>query len=120
MTRAAGTSIPESLTEGRTPAEACRVLKRKISNAIYAAALRTDAAARAAGPGGQPGKDSSSSANGCAALIAPTWPLDRARRGAVFMTLPYPWPEDDDHCLSSTKTAPELVFCAWLVQRGRG
>jgi transposase len=50
------------LTEGKTPAEARRALKRKISNAIYAA-LRADAA-QAAGPGGQPGNDSSSSATG--------------------------------------------------------
>ncbi len=49
------------LAEGKTPAEARRALKRKISNAIYAR-LQADARARAAGPGGQPGNDSDSSA----------------------------------------------------------
>ena len=51
------------LAEGKTPAEARRALKRKISNAIYAR-LQADARARAAGPGGQPGNDSASSAAG--------------------------------------------------------
>jgi transposase len=51
------------LKEGKTPAEARRALKRKISNTIYAA-LRADAAAQAAGPGGQPGNVSISSAAG--------------------------------------------------------
>jgi transposase len=51
------------LTEGKTPAEARRALKRKISNAIYAR-LMADARTRAAGPGGQPGNDSESSATG--------------------------------------------------------
>jgi transposase len=51
------------LKEGKTPAEARRALKRKISNAIYAR-LRADARARAAGPGGQPGNDTQSSATG--------------------------------------------------------
>jgi transposase len=55
------------LKEGKTPAEARRALKRKISNAIYARMLadaRKAAPARAAGPGGQPGNDSASSAAG--------------------------------------------------------
>jgi hypothetical protein len=43
------------------PGEARRALKSKISNAIYAA-LHADAAAQAAGMGGQAGNDSSSSA----------------------------------------------------------
>jgi transposase len=55
------------LAEGKTPAEARRALKRKISNAIYAR-LRADARRTAtpqeAGPGGQPGNDSASSAAG--------------------------------------------------------
>jgi transposase len=53
------------LDEGKTPAEARRALKRKISNAIYAR-LQADARARAgaAGPGGQPGNDTASSATG--------------------------------------------------------
>jgi transposase len=51
------------LAEGKTPAEARRALKRKISNATCAR-LVADARARAAGPGGQPGNDSSSSAAG--------------------------------------------------------
>jgi transposase len=42
------------LAEGKTPAEARRALKRKISNAIYAR-LQADARARAAGPGGNRG-----------------------------------------------------------------
>jgi transposase len=51
------------LAEGKTPAEARRALKRKISNAIYAR-LQADARsrARAAGPGGQPGNGPISSA----------------------------------------------------------
>jgi transposase len=49
------------LAEGKTPAEARRALKRKISNTIYAR-LHADARARAAGPGGQPGSDPVSSA----------------------------------------------------------
>ena len=55
------------IAEGKTPAEARRALKRKISNAIYArliADARQAAAATAAGPGGQPGNDSASSAAG--------------------------------------------------------
>jgi transposase len=51
------------LAEGKTPSEARRALKRKISNAIYAR-LQADARTRAGGPGGQPGNDSSSSAAG--------------------------------------------------------
>ena len=51
------------ITEGKTPSEARRALKRKISNAIYAR-LTADARAREAGPGGQPGNDSASSAAG--------------------------------------------------------
>ena len=49
------------LAEGKTPAEARRALKRKISNAIYARLL-ADARKQAAGPGGQPGNDTESSA----------------------------------------------------------
>src|SRR5580658_715515 len=49
------------LTEGKTPAEARRALKRKISDTIYTRLL-ADARARAAGPGGQPGNDTQSSA----------------------------------------------------------
>jgi len=51
------------LAEGKTPAEARRALKRKISNTIYAR-LQADARPRAAGPGGQPGNDPESSATG--------------------------------------------------------
>ena len=51
------------LKEGKTPSEARRALKRKISNVIYARLL-ADARARAKGPGGQPGNDSASSAAG--------------------------------------------------------
>jgi transposase len=49
------------IAEGKTPAEARRALKRKISNTIYAR-LQADARKQAAGPGGQPGNDSASSA----------------------------------------------------------
>ena len=45
------------IAEGKTPAEARRALKRKISNTIYARLL-ADARKQAAGPGGQPGNDS--------------------------------------------------------------
>src|SRR5215472_8436910 len=51
------------LKEGKTPSEARRALKRKISNAIYAR-LQADARRAAAGPGGQPGNDSHSGATG--------------------------------------------------------
>jgi len=53
------------LAEGKTPAEARRALKRKISNAIYARLLadaRRAASPAGKGPGGQPGNDSASSA----------------------------------------------------------
>jgi transposase len=56
----------KKLAEGKTPKEAMRSLKRQVSNAIYAR-LQADArraAARAQGPGGQPGNDSCSSAAG--------------------------------------------------------
>jgi transposase len=54
----------KKLAEGKTSKEALRCLKRQISDAIFAR-LRADAgkaAARVAGPGGQPGNDSASSA----------------------------------------------------------
>ena len=53
--------------EGKTHKEALRCLKRRISDAIFArlqADARQAAAARAKGPGGQPGNDSDSSAAG--------------------------------------------------------
>jgi transposase len=56
----------KKLAEGKTPKEALRALKRQISNAIFAC-LQADArraAARAKGPGGQPGNDSAASAAG--------------------------------------------------------
>jgi transposase len=56
----------KKLAEGKTPREALRALKRQISNAIFAC-LQADArraAARAKGPGGQPGNDSVASAAG--------------------------------------------------------
>jgi len=56
----------KKLAEGKTPKEALRSLKRQVSNAIFAC-LQADArraAARAEGPGGQPGNDSVASAAG--------------------------------------------------------
>ena len=56
----------KKIAEGKTPKEALRALKRRISDAIYARLLadaRT-AAAAAEDPGGQPGNDSGSSAAG--------------------------------------------------------
>jgi transposase len=56
----------KKLAEGKTPREALRALKRQVSNAIFAC-LQADArraAARAKGPGGQPGNDSAASAAG--------------------------------------------------------
>ena len=54
--------------EGKTPKEALRCLKRRVSDAIYshlqADARRATAAARMRGPGGQPGNDSVASAAG--------------------------------------------------------
>ena len=56
------------LAEGKTPKEALRSLKRRVSDAIYARlqadARRAAAFARTAGPGGQPGNDSVASAAG--------------------------------------------------------
>ena len=55
------------IAEGKTPKEALRALKRRISDAIFAR-LKADASrtapAAAAGPGGQPGNDSVASAAG--------------------------------------------------------
>jgi transposase len=56
----------KKLTEGKTPKEALRSLKRQVSNAIFAC-LQADArraAARTEGPGGQTGNDSVASAAG--------------------------------------------------------
>ena len=56
----------KKLAEGKTGKEALRALKRQVSNAIFAC-LQADArraAARAGGPGGQPGNDSAASAAG--------------------------------------------------------
>ena len=54
--------------EGKTPEEALRCLKRRVSDAIYARlqadARRAAASARTTGPGGQPGNDSVASAAG--------------------------------------------------------
>ena len=55
----------KKLAEGKTHKEALRCLKRRISDAIYAALVadaRRDAAACAEGPGGQPGNRSMSGA----------------------------------------------------------
>ena len=56
------------LAEGKTPKEALRCLKRRVSNAIFARlqadARRAGAAAQTTGPGGQPGSDPVASAAG--------------------------------------------------------
>jgi hypothetical protein len=61
-----GTAYYErKIAEGKTPKEALRCLKRRISDAICAALIadaRQAAAARPAGPGGQPGNHSESRA----------------------------------------------------------
>jgi hypothetical protein len=49
------------LAEGKTPKEAIRALKRRISDALYTR-MRHDAAAADSGPGGQPGNDSDANA----------------------------------------------------------
>src|SRR6266480_2084072 len=58
----------KKMAEGKTHKEALRSLKRRISDAIFARlhadARRVAAAARTAGPGGQPGNDSVASAAG--------------------------------------------------------
>ncbi len=58
----------KKIAEGKTPKEALRALKRRISDAIYrrlrADAHRTAASAKVTGPGGQPGNDSDASAAG--------------------------------------------------------
>jgi transposase len=53
----------KKLAEGKTHKEALRCLKRQISDAIFAR-LQADARKAAAGPGGQPGNGSASSAAG--------------------------------------------------------
>jgi transposase len=53
----------KKMAEGKTPKEALRALKRKISDALYKR-LKADAARTAAGPGGQPGNGSSASVAG--------------------------------------------------------
>jgi transposase len=70
------------IAEGRTPREALRALKRRISNAVYAR-LRADAAASAAGPGGQRGNGSDSSA-------ASSHPQSPALRTSHSRTRPNP------------------------------
>ena len=60
------------IAEGKTPREALRALKRRISDALWAAmvadarraAASTPAPSKVAGPGGQPGNDSVASAAG--------------------------------------------------------
>jgi transposase len=59
------------IAQGKTPREALRALKRRISDVLWAAmvadarhAAATTAAAAKAGPGGQPGNDSVASAAG--------------------------------------------------------
>jgi transposase len=61
------TYYDRKLAEGKTPKEALRALKRQISDVIFArlqADARRAAAARAAGPGGQPGNVSVASVAG--------------------------------------------------------
>jgi transposase len=53
----------KKIAEGKTPKEALRALKRKISDALCKR-MKADAARAAAGPGGQPGNGSSASAAG--------------------------------------------------------
>lgn len=50
--------------DGKTPMEAMRALKRRLSNIVYRAMLDDAMAAQATGPGGQRGSDSDSSATG--------------------------------------------------------
>ena len=56
------------IAEGKTPKEALRALKRRVSDALWAAmvadARRVSATTTKAGPGGQPGNDSVASAAG--------------------------------------------------------
>ena len=57
-----------NLAEGKTPKEAVRALKRRVSDAIFAClqadSRRTATPTRIEGPGGQPGSDSVASAAG--------------------------------------------------------
>ena len=66
--RRPGLLRPQKLAGGKTPKEALRSLKRRISDAIYARlqadARRAAAFARTRGPGGRPGNDSVASAAG--------------------------------------------------------
>ena len=53
----------KKIAQGKTPKEALRALKRKVSDAFYKR-LKADAARVAGGPGGHPGNDSAASAAG--------------------------------------------------------
>ena len=49
---------------GKTPMESMRALKRRLSNVVYTRMLEDQRRREAAGPGGQRGNDSDSSATG--------------------------------------------------------
>jgi len=89
----------KKVAEGKTPKEALRALKRKISDALYKH-LKADAARAAAGPGGQPGNGSSASAAG----------LDPERR-LFGQATPGPAP--------TLRSRPAASKAAGRAQRGR-
>jgi transposase len=74
------------IAEGKTPKEALRALKRRVSDALYARLLqdaRRAAKAAEQGPGGQPGNDSDASAAG-------SHPATPALRPSHSRTRPHP------------------------------
>jgi transposase len=85
--------------EGKTPKEAIRALKRRISDALYTRMLH-DAQATApteTGPGGQPGNDSDASATG-------SHPETPALRPSHSRTLTHPTPPQPDHPQTPRRT----------------
>ena len=91
--------------EGKTPKEALRSLKRRISDAIFTR-LQADArqaAAHAKGPGGQPGNDSVASA-----AATPQAPALRPSHSRTWPhpTTPASAPEREGH---RQETAPNLL-----------
>ena len=84
--RAGRAFYDRKITEGKTPKEALRALKRRVSNALYARLLhdaRQAAEAAEKGPGGQPGSDSDASPPG-------SRPATPALRPSHSRTRPHP------------------------------
>ncbi len=98
------------LAEGKTPREAMRALKRRISDALWAAmvadARRAAAIGLKAGPGGQPGNDSVASAAGSHPETPALRPShSRARTKATTKTRPSPRAASRSRTTAARRTA---------------